>query len=118
MTTLTDQWIYFVKNARTLNSIPESMKTVPAIERAFQVANRANLDRVELDELEHQEFFIQDQRNSIVKGFNQGLQQGLQQASLEIAKQLIGLLDEETISQKTGLSLEIVRQLIDEENWL
>ncbi|MFP5271877.1 Rpn family recombination-promoting nuclease/putative transposase [Coleofasciculus sp.] len=111
--TLTEQWIYFIKTARTLETIPESMAQVPEIRKAFEVANQANLTREELEALEQREMYIHDQRNAI----RRALRQGKEETRREIAKQLLDVLDEETISRKTGLSLEEVRQFkIDELN--
>ena len=76
---LTEQWIYFLQNARQLESVPASMKNVSAIQRAFTVANQSNLSREELEDLENREMFIHDQRNAIVKGTKQGLAEGLRQ---------------------------------------
>ncbi|MEQ8387082.1 MAG: Rpn family recombination-promoting nuclease/putative transposase [Coleofasciculus sp. A1-SPW-01] len=111
--TLTEQWIYFIKTARTLETIPETMAQVPEIRKAFEVANQANLTREELEALEQREIYIHDQRNAI----RRALRQGKEETRREIAKQLLDVLDEETISRKTGLSLEEVRQFkIDELN--
>ncbi|MEQ9355443.1 Rpn family recombination-promoting nuclease/putative transposase [Coleofasciculus chthonoplastes] len=111
--TLTEQWIYFIKAARTLETIPETMAQVPEIRKAFEVANQANLTREELEALEQREIYIHDQRNAI----RRALRQGKEETRREIAKQLLDVLDEETISRKTGLSLEEVRQFkIDELN--
>ncbi|MEQ9666978.1 Rpn family recombination-promoting nuclease/putative transposase [Coleofasciculus sp. G2-EDA-02] len=111
--TLTEQWIYFIKTARTLETIPESMAQVPEIRKAFEVANQANLTREELEALEQREIYIHAQRNAI----RRALRQGKEETRREIAKQLLDVLDEETISRKTGLSLEEVRQFkIDELN--
>ncbi|MEQ8756465.1 MAG: Rpn family recombination-promoting nuclease/putative transposase [Coleofasciculus sp. G1-WW12-02] len=111
--TLTEQWIYFIKTARTLETIPESMAQVPEIRKAFEVANQANLTREELEALEQREIYIHAQRNAI----RRALRQGKEETRREIAKQLLDVLDKETISRKTGLSLEEVRQFkIDELN--
>lgn len=124
---LTEKWIYFLKNARKLQDIPTNMGEIPEILRAFEIANQANLNQDELEDLEKREMFIHDQRNAITKALNQGMQKGIeegiqqgiqqgeQQKAIEIAKELLDILDEETISQKTGLSLEEVRQLKQEE---
>jgi predicted transposase/invertase (TIGR01784 family) len=76
---LTEQWIYFLQNARTMKSVPVSMETVPAFQQAFRVANQANLSPDELEDLERREMFIQDQRNAIVKGVKPGIAQGIVQ---------------------------------------
>lgn len=105
--TLTDKWIYFIKSARTLQSVPETMEVVPEIKKAFEVANQANLTREELEDLQHREIYIHDQRNAIKKA----LRQGRRESQVEIAKRLLDVLDEETISQTTGLSIEEIQAL-------
>jgi len=101
--TLTDKWIYFLKNAKSLEVVPEQMGEVPAINKAFEVANRVGLTREELEDLEHQEIYIQDQRNAITKA--------VKQKASEIAKGLLDVLDEATIAQTTGLSIEEIQKL-------
>ncbi|TAG42164.1 MAG: Rpn family recombination-promoting nuclease/putative transposase [Oscillatoriales cyanobacterium] len=49
--TLTDKWLYFLKTARDLNTVPETMEVVPEINKAFAIASRANLNRDELSDL-------------------------------------------------------------------
>ncbi|MCA1992262.1 MAG: Rpn family recombination-promoting nuclease/putative transposase [Coleofasciculus sp. S288] len=105
--TLTDKWLYFLKSARKLDRVPETMGEVPEIKKAFEVANQANLNREELEDLEKREIWIHDQRNAVKKA----VKQAVKQKALEIAKRLLDVLDEETISQTTGLSLEDVREL-------
>ncbi|MGK7890242.1 MAG: Rpn family recombination-promoting nuclease/putative transposase [Leptolyngbyaceae cyanobacterium] len=117
--TLTDQWAYFLNPARALETIPPILSQVNAIEQAFGVANQANLTREELDELEHQEMFIQDQRGAITRAIRQatkqaleqGIQQGQQQTQRDIAQRLLPILDDEAICQITGLSIEDIQQL-------
>lgn len=113
--TLTDKWIYFLKNAKSLEVVPEPMGEVEAIKKAFEVANRADLTREELEDLEHQEIYIQDQRNAITKAVKQAVSQAVSQAmkekALEIAKGLLDVLDEATIAQTTGLSMEEIQKL-------
>ncbi|MBE0471556.1 MAG: transposase, partial [Methyloprofundus sp.] len=45
------------------------------------------------------------------QGLKQGLEQGSKQEKINIAKKLIGLLDNKTIAEKTGLSLLEVESL-------
>jgi predicted transposase/invertase (TIGR01784 family) len=105
--TLTEKWIYFLKSARSLETVPETMARVPEIQKAFEIANQASLSREELEDLEKREIYIHDQRNTIKKAVNEAVKQ----KSIEIAKRLLNVLDEETISQTTGLSLEEVQKL-------
>lgn len=109
--TLTDKWIYFLKNAKSLEVVPEQMGEVQAIKKAFEVANRADLTREELEDLEHQEIYIQDQRNAISKAVKQAVSQAMKEKALEIAKGLLDVLDEATIAQTTGLSIEEIQKL-------
>ena len=56
------------------------------------------------------------------RGFKQGFEEGLKQAiekarkqrDIEIAKNLLDILDDETIVLKTGLDIEEVRRIRDE----
>ncbi|MEG3970514.1 MULTISPECIES: Rpn family recombination-promoting nuclease/putative transposase [unclassified Microcoleus] len=105
--TLTDKWIYFLKNAKSLEVVPEQMGEVQAIQKAFEVANRADLTREELEDLEHQEIYIQDQRNATIKA----VKQAVKAKAIEIAKGLLDVLDEATIAQTTGLSMEEIQKL-------
>ena len=50
---------------------------------------------------------IRDEISALSKAKEEGIEQGI----LEIAKNLLDILDDNTISEKTGLSLEEVRQL-------
>jgi predicted transposase/invertase (TIGR01784 family) len=109
--TLTDKWIYFLKNAKSLEVVPEPMGEVEAIKKAFEVANRADLTREELEDLEHQEIYIQDQRNAITKAVKQAVSQAMKEKAIEIAKGLLDVLDEATIAQTTGLSMEEIQKL-------
>ena len=121
--TLADKWLYFLKHAIDLDVVPESMNLVPEIKQAFNFAREGNLSPEELDELEHQEFFIQDQHNAIIKalkqgekkGLEQGLEQGLDQgkteATLAMATKLLDLLDDAAVSHATGLSLPEIAKL-------
>lgn len=113
--TITDKWIYFLKSARELRTVPEIMGNVPEITQAFQIANQANLNPEELEDLERREMFIQDMRGAMSKAVKQGIEQGTREAKVEIAKRLLNVLDEEMISQTTGLTFEEIQSLRREE---
>ncbi len=124
--TLADKWLYFVRHTIDLDIVPESMNLVPEIKQAFEFARVCNLSPEELDDLEHQEFFIHDYRNALVKaekqGFEQGKKQGLEiikrgieqgksSAKLETAEQLLDMLDDQAIARATGLRLPEIADL-------
>ena len=103
------------------------MDNIPEIKKAFYIANQANLNLDELEEQEKSEIFIQDQRGAITKaaresleqglqqgleqGLQQGLRQGLQQKAEELARKMLGVLDDRSISEMTGLTLEELQSL-------
>ena len=115
--TIEDKWIYFIKNAKELKIIPKDIDT--NLQKAFTIANKANLSIEELEVQEKREEFIFIQRNSIEKakrdgkeeGIKQGIKEGEKQAKLEIAKNLLDILDIETISLKTGLSIKEIKDI-------
>ncbi|MDY6940579.1 MAG: Rpn family recombination-promoting nuclease/putative transposase [Cyanobacteriota bacterium] len=101
--TLTDKWIYFMKSTPSLATVPDKMDEIPAIHKAFEIANRTNLTREELEALERREMFIYDQQGAIALG--------RQEEKLAIARQLLPLLDDEAIARATGLSVEEIGNL-------
>jgi predicted transposase/invertase (TIGR01784 family) len=121
--TIIDKWLFFLNNARKLQDVPTTMDTIPEIKKAFYIANQANLTVEELDAQEKSEFFIQDQlgavtravkkaaKESLEQGRQEGLSEGLQQKAYEIAKNMLGSFDEQTICQVTGLTLEDLKSL-------
>ena len=63
--TTADQWIYFIKNTSTLETVPETLSAVPEIQKAFRIAREDNFTQEELKELQKQELWIQDQQIAI-----------------------------------------------------
>ncbi|BBC24186.1 Rpn family recombination-promoting nuclease/putative transposase [Pseudanabaena sp. ABRG5-3] len=131
LVTIIDKWLYFMNKARYLDDVPEVMGNIPEIRKAFYIANQANLTLDELDDQEKSEFFIQDQRGAVTKavkkavkqalregreqgvrqGLEQGLEKGSRQKSIEIAKKMLNLMDDRTICEVTGLSLDELAEL-------
>ncbi|HCA93905.1 MAG TPA: transposase, partial [Cyanobacteria bacterium UBA9226] len=109
--TLADKWLYFLKYARSLTYIPEKMDTIPEIHQAFEIANQANLTREEMEEVERREMFIYDQQGAISLSKAEGKAEGKKEEKLEIARKSLALLDNETISQITGLTVDEVQNL-------
>jgi predicted transposase/invertase (TIGR01784 family) len=63
--TITDKWIYFLKNTSTLDTVPEQLSAVPEIEKAFQRASESNFTKQELNELQKHELWVHDQQSAI-----------------------------------------------------
>ena len=121
--TLADKWIYFLQNAKDLTVVPASMGAIEEIQQAFDIANEAGLSVTELDLLERQLMYIQDQRGAVTyaqkvarkkgleEGKEEGLKEGGQAMQRSIAQKLLATLDDATISQITGLPLEEVQEI-------
>ena len=120
--TLTDKWVYFMKNAPSLEVVPSTMENVSEIQQAFAIANETNLNAEELKDLEDRERYIMDQQGILRKGIEEGREEGreeglalgMREKALEIARQLLNVLDNQTISQTTGLSVEDIQNLREE----
>lgn len=112
---ITDKWIYFIKHAGSLEYIPDSLASTAELRHAFEVANEIGLTPEEHEAQWKRRDFIMLQRGSIAlatqQGRIEGREEGRKQASLAIARQLIGLLDAATIAQKTGLSLAEIQAI-------
>ena len=119
LTSITDKWIYFVKNAGSLEYIPETLQNNQEIQQAFTIANTASLSRTELELQEKRYDFMRLQQGSIElarsQGKQEGLQQGKEETRLEIAKNLLAAgLEMSLIIKTTGFSqleLEKIKNL-------
>ena len=75
--TILEKWLYFLRYAPRLEAVPDILR--PDLEQAFALANRMNLSRMELDDLERKEMWIHDQRGIVSKALKDGLQKGLEE---------------------------------------
>jgi predicted transposase/invertase (TIGR01784 family) len=91
--TIADKWIYFIKTTGTLNEVPQTMATIPQIQRAFEIANQVSLTREEFDMLQEEEFLVQDQEGSVAlgreEGREEGREQGRKQGQIELIMRLL-----------------------------
>lgn len=79
---LTDKWIYFIKEAPSLEVIPPTFSQLPELDKAMNIAKQANLSPEEEEKLRKQEMFLEDQRGSIIKAKQEALQEGRQQEQI------------------------------------
>jgi len=137
---LSDKWIYFIKSAPNLEVIPESLEEVSEIEAALKIANRANLNNKELEEVEQQEKLMRDKQGQISFARNEGREEGIgigreEGIGIGVVKQILrqirrkfGEISPEIETQIEQLSLEKLDILGEEifdlatiadlENWL
>jgi predicted transposase/invertase (TIGR01784 family) len=86
---LKDKWIYFIKTTGNLDEVPQTMATVPEIYKAFEIANEVTLTPEELNKLQQEELFAQDQQNSVALGREEGREEGRQEGRQEAQRELI-----------------------------
>ncbi len=70
--TLTDKWLYFLKDAASLDSIPESLGAVSEINFALNLANQANMTVDELEVVDRRGMMLQDERGRLAYAEAQG----------------------------------------------
>ncbi|MBP0018947.1 MAG: Rpn family recombination-promoting nuclease/putative transposase, partial [Cyanobacteria bacterium SBLK] len=129
--TLTEKWIFFMKEAPSLELIPSTLSEIPAMEKALNIASRANLSVDELDKLDKREMFLEDQRGSIILAREEGLAEGEKKGQIKVIFQILGRLGklspdvEEAIARLSFAELdELVKaslnfsSLEDLSNWL
>jgi len=111
--TTAEKWIYFLKNIGTLEIVPETMSTVPEINKALRIASEENFTQAELTQLQNQELWIQDQQIAIDVAKDQVTK--IAQLSL-ILRQLVrrlGIISSETENCIRQLGLQELEELGD-----
>ena len=107
-----DEWIYFLKNA----AVEEGFKA-KGLDKA-----KETLDMLTMSEEERQAYArfqrsLHDQasayESTYVEGHVKGKAEGAYEEKLRIAESLLGLLDAETIAQKTGLPVDVIVKMGD-----
>ncbi|MCP4698519.1 MAG: hypothetical protein GY862_16960, partial [Gammaproteobacteria bacterium] len=88
-----------VKDAKKLQELIHT----EAVQEAFEILDLSNLTEDQLRRM-----FFEEQ---IIKEYNDVYEEHIQEEKRGIARQLLDVLDIETISHKTGLSKEEVEQL-------
>jgi len=107
LSSLTDKWIYFMKHAVDLKMVPETLGEVLEIQKALDLANQANFNLQELEDLEKRVMFIEDQKN-LKKG---GLLEGQQNLIIRQLGRIIGPVDTQLEMRIRLLSLEQLESL-------
>ena len=132
----TEKWIYFIKSAPNLEVIPSSLEEESEIKAALNIANRANLNNEELEEIQKEEILIEDRkgeislaiREGIGIGREEGIGIGVVKLILRQIRRMFGEITPEVQTQIEQLSLEKLdilgeeifdlATIVDLENWL
>jgi predicted transposase/invertase (TIGR01784 family) len=110
LVTILDKWVYFIKHAEDLEMVPEHAKQTHALEIAYDIANRFNWKKLELEAIEYWEMRERANQDTAFargekKGLKEGLEQGQQKKALETARKMLADgLDSATVMKYTGLS--------------
>jgi predicted transposase/invertase (TIGR01784 family) len=122
-----DKWLYFIKNADHLDYIPKNVNQ--ELQKAFNIANEANLSEEELELQHKKKEWIYIQKSSIElatktglqqgleQGLEKGLEQGLEQGEWNEKIKIIENADRiglpmQTMIELTGLDEEKIRSLL------
>ena len=114
---ITDKWIYFIKNAGSLEYIPETLSALPELSHAFSIANEAGLSLEEQEAQWKRKDFIMLQKGSIElaekKGVERGREEGREEGKIEVARRLIAKgMNVEEASEIAGVDVELLRSRV------
>ena len=85
------------------------------IKTAYEILQRASKSKEARMAYEARQAEIMDQLTREKSAEEKGREEGSSSKALEIARNLLEVLDDETISAKTGLTIEEVKMLKEEE---
>jgi predicted transposase/invertase (TIGR01784 family) len=105
--TLTDKWIYFLKEAATLEEVPENLGEVSEIELALNLASQVNMTPEEFEIVDQRGMMLQDERGRITYAEEKGGKRLI----MRLLKKRFGVIPEEISSQIESLSIEELESL-------
>ena len=116
-----EAWLYFI-NQPDSELVQELEKVEIEIKEAKAELVRLSGDRKERERYEKRRESRLNEISALAyaeeKGMVKGIEQGAKIEKIEIAKKLLDELDDETISLKTGLSLEEVKEIRKEQHYI
>ncbi len=138
LNSILDKWIYFIKNASSLEMIPQEYNSIEEFKEAFDIATQTSWDQQELKVYEYMALKEFDELNALKtaekkgmqkgmqKGIEQGIEKGIKQgiekgkkegekkAKLDVAKNLLKAdVDIDTIVISTNLTKADIINLKD-----
>lgn len=106
-----EAWLYFI-NQPDSELVQELEKVEVEIKEAKAELIRLSGDRKERERYEKR----RESRLNEMSALSYAEEKGVKRRNIEIAKNLLDVLDDETISLKTGLSIEQVKEIRKEQN--
>ena len=119
LTTNLEKWVYFIKEASNLNTIPKELEN-NVFKHAFEIARVSNMSKEEWEAYDMESMLIQDERGMIEAALEKGEKLGVEKGKIEGEK--LGIkktaknmkdkgLDINLICELTGLSIEDINKL-------
>lgn len=102
-----DQWVYFIKNAESLEVIPDNLND-EGLKFAYEDADKHNWTKAELEAYDYVLMREQDDRGRVTFAINKELKQ----VAINLMSQN---LSNENIAKATGLSVEQINELREEK---
>lgn len=110
-----DRWLLFLQQDTSEEKLKELMEMDLGIKMAEEKLERLSSDPDTIALYRAREDAAHERANlistGIERGIEQGIQEGIRQSREQMAVNLLDLLDDEVISQKTNLPLERVKAL-------
>jgi len=122
-----DKWLFAIKNLYRLDDIPGKLQE-KVFERFFEIAEIAHMNEEERTSYESSLKYYRDMNNAVAtakgegweegvsegmeKGIAEGIEKGLEKGKIDMVKSCVKQgLDDDTIAQITGLSIEDINEL-------
>ncbi len=109
-----DKWIYFIKEAPSLEIIPDNLREIPQLEKALTIANQAGLSVSELEKIRKQEMVLEDTRGALSlaqrEGIEQGIIQGIEQGIIQGIEQ--GIIQGRVQGEKRVILRQLERRVL------
>lgn len=106
-----ERWLMFLERDISEATLKELMSMDTAIEKAEQKIEYLSSDEEAMRIYYERERSLHERANMISSAEARGLEKGIEQGKIEVAKNLLDILDDKTIAAKTGLSIEEVKAL-------
>src|SRR3990172_11794062 len=105
---ITDKWIFFIKNAGSLEYIPERLTQEKEIKEAFDIANTAGMTEEELEAQWKRHEFIYFQKNSIEFAARKARKEEKKKGIKKKARNMLKMgIEKKIIMEAAGLTEEI-----------
>jgi len=121
--TLTEKWVYFIKNAENLDVIPDNIHD-KGLKSAYEEANVLTWTQDELDAYEYAFMREEDERarldkaeqKGILKGIQEGIQKGIQDGNVEVILEMYNDgFPVEKIARLAKMTAQEVSQIIEKQ---